>query len=72
MSPPLCRCSQASHERKDCRLRPILTVRAELYRELFDTGIKPLRIEGVRVLNPGYRGDDPASRRFALLEIDDL
>ena len=71
MSPPLCRCTSVSHERKDCRLLPILSLRQDLYRDLFDSGVQRVARKRVNVLNAGYQGEDAVAQHFALLEIDD-
>jgi len=42
-----------------------------LYAGIFDDGTAVgAPPDGVAFLNPGFRGDDPASRRFAQIETD--
>jgi hypothetical protein len=55
------------------RQRRIRAARAALYAGLYDgsTGeTGPRTVGNVTLLNPAYDDDDPAGRRFALIEID--
>ena len=67
----MCKCVTATHEQAGCGQRVLLWIRAALFADLYDTPAHaaplPLR---VLLLNPGYGGNDPAGRRFSLLEID--
>ncbi len=44
--------------------------REALFAGLYDAGVRTLASLAVRLLNPGYGGDDTTCRRFAFLEID--
>jgi hypothetical protein len=59
----MCGCVEPTHELAGCPMRAVLELRAWLFDRLYGAA-------AFRLLNPGYRGDDPTCRRFALLEID--
>ncbi len=68
-----CRCVEPSHERR-CALALVVAERGRLYEGLYDTRAPrrapPPQTGRVILLNPENADSDPASRRFALLEID--
>lgn len=65
-----CGCARADHERR-CFAARILEERGRLYAGLFDARRAPgPRISRVKFLGTRPVDDDPASRRFALLEVD--
>jgi hypothetical protein len=72
MFPSECRCATSSHT-ESCGFARILEHRRALFAGLFDEGEVESPVLGarnVRLLDPEYPGDDPASRRFALIETD--
>ncbi len=70
MSVP-CGCARSVHEPL-CAYARVLDLRRALFAGLYDDdadAVIPV-VRRVAVLDPGYRGDDPACRRVALLAID--
>ena len=66
-----CRCARVDHE-PWCLFGWVIEERGRLYDGLYDgrAGRRPAPLERVKLLNPLYSGDDPAARRFALIEIE--
>ncbi len=70
--PPPCRCKSPGHQ-PPCPGAALEEIRRALFAGLFDDGdlaVPALMPSAVRLLDPEYCGDDPASRRFALLETE--
>ena len=65
-----CGCVRPDHDAR-CPGAAIVQERARLYAGLYDGRRSPgPAVSRVKLLNQGMVDDDPASRRFALLEID--
>jgi hypothetical protein len=72
MGPFPCSCDAGPHQ-ATCRVAAVQELRRALFAGLFDDGdsvTAPLPGSPVRLLDPEYVGEDPASRRFALIETD--
>jgi hypothetical protein len=71
MSSTRCGCVPPGHD-TSCPEAVIRAARCALFAGLFDdtTDDRWPTTPRVRLLDPGYRGDDPACRRFALIETD--
>jgi hypothetical protein len=69
-----CSCSTTRHERPWCPTAIVTAQRASMYEGLFDDRVDLRRMRSLsrvnaRVLAPDYQGSDPASRRFASVEL---
>lgn len=72
MDPLPCSCEPGAHQ-PGCRHAVVQELRRALFAGMFDDGecaTAPPPGSPVRLLDPEYVGEDPASRRFALIETD--